>query len=165
MEDTGSTSGPGLKTLKARWEVSGEGPDEPRRKALIDLAFRLAAAAQPGFAPPRTHTEVSSSYEVDEAWGGADSTSVYRLGDAAGGVEVTDRVTDPQDGMTPFESSTEIHVYGLPSMWALVLHGYFVPLIRSRVQPMSADALLPEAAARAIALILEQEVGAAVEMS
>jgi hypothetical protein len=53
---------PGLSDLKARWEVPIEGPDEPKRKLLIDLAFRIAAIVQPDFAPSRTRLSISNTY-------------------------------------------------------------------------------------------------------
>jgi len=152
-----------LRTIKARWELSGEGPDEPRRQQLIELGFRLAALVQPGFAPPRTRQEVSSSFETDETWGGYYSSTVYRLGDVARGVEISDRAIDPQDGMTPFETSMDITVYGLPGGWNLRLYGYFPPPVRGVPQEMGLEAKLPEAQARAVEAKLKEEVGAEVE--
>ncbi len=149
-----------LRNLTARWELPSGGPDEPRRRQLIELAFRLAGVVQPGFAPPRTRQEVSSTSRTDEEMGGYYSTVVYRLGDAERGVEITERVMDPQDGMTPFESSTEIEVYGLPDGWRVGLSGYFTPPLRGPAQEMYLVARLPEAEARLVEGVLKEETGA-----
>lgn len=154
-----------LSTVKARWDLSGEGPDEPRRRMLIDLAFRLAAAVQPGFGASRDRREISSNSEVDEMWGGFQSTEVYRLGAEEHGAQITERVMDPQDGMTPFETSTEVKIYGLPDGWSLTLSGYFTPPVRGKPQSMYMEACLPGPAVRDVAALLRHAVGAEVEVS
>src|SRR5690348_2560795 len=98
-----------LRAVKARWDLSNDGYAEPNRRILIDLAFRLAVLVHPGFVPPRTRHPVSSTTDEDD-YGGTLATAVYRLGDDARGLEVTDRVSDAHDGMTPFEAATEIRV-------------------------------------------------------
>jgi hypothetical protein len=154
-----------LHVVKAQWETPSEGPDEPRRRHLIDLAFRLAKLVQPTFDPARTRHEVSSKMEEDEEWGGVYSTRVYCIGDEERGARISEWSMNPQDGMTPIESSIEISVYGIPDGWTLALTGSFTPPMRGPSQPMSVEARVPAPAAGEIASLLKQEVGAAVDIS
>ena len=151
-----------FRTVKARWDLSNQGYVEPNRRLLTDLAFRLAALAQPGFVPPRTRQPVSSTYDEDD-YGGSLSTEVYRLGDAARGFEITDTVSDAHDGMTPFDAATAIRVYGLPDGYALALRGTFTAPLYGRPNPASLDARLPAAVLPAVADLLRAEFGATID--
>jgi hypothetical protein len=151
-----------LRAVKARWDLSNAGYAEPNRRLLIDLAFRLAALVPPGFAPSRTRQPISYS-TVEDDYGGTLTTAVYRLGDAARGLDVTDRVSDAHDGMTPFAAATEIRVYGLPDGCALALTGSFTAPLYGQPNPASLDARLPAAAVPAITDLLRAEFGATID--
>jgi len=151
-----------LRAVKARWDLSNAGYAEPNRRLLIDLAFRLAALVQPGFAPPRTRHPVAGTTAEDD-YGGTLTTAVYRLGDETRGLEVTDTVSDAHDGMTPFEAATEIRVYGLPDGCALALTGSFIAPLYDRPNPASLDARLPAAAVAPVAGLLRAEFGATID--
>jgi hypothetical protein len=151
-----------LRAVKARWDLSNDGYAEPNRRLLIDLAFRLAALVQPGFAPPRTRQPIASTYDEDD-YGGSLSTAVYRLGDEARGLEITDTVSDAHDGMTPSEAGTEIRVYGLPDGCALALIGIFIAPLYGQPNPASLDARLPAATVPIVAGLLREEFGATLD--
>jgi hypothetical protein len=153
---------PALRAMKARWDLSNDGYAEPNRRLLIDLAFRLAALVQPGFAPPRTRHPVSSTTDEDD-YGGTLATTIYRLGDATRGLDVTDRVSDAHDGMTPFEAATEIRVYGLPDGCALALTGTFIAPLYGRPNPASLEARLPAATVAAVSGLMREEFGATLD--
>jgi hypothetical protein len=160
---TGHMREPALRVLKARWEFPSEGPDDPKRRLLIDLAFRLAATMQPSFAPSRTLQPISSRFEVDEMTGGTFQEEVSRLGDTEHGVEITDRFYNPNDGIVGISGWTAIRVYGLPEGWDIYLDGDFVAAQYGRPQPMSLRATMPEETINAVANILTAEFGATVE--
>ena len=151
-----------FRTVQARWNLSSDGYAEPNRRLLIDLAFRLAALVQPGFAPSRTRQPISYS-TVEDDYGGTLTTVIDRLGDAARGLDVTDRVSDAHDGMTPFAAATEIRVYGLPDGCALALTGAFTAPLYGLPNPASQDARLPGATVPAVAGLLRAEFGAPIE--
>jgi hypothetical protein len=151
-----------LRAMKARWDLSNDGYAEPNRRLLINLAFRLAALVQPGFAPARTRHPIAGTSDEDD-YGGTLTTPVYRLGDETRGLEVTDRVSDAHDGMTPFEATTEIRVYGLPEGCALALTGTFIAPLYGRPNPVSLEARLPATAVSAVAGLLRAEFGATID--
>ena len=151
-----------FRTVTARWDLSNEGYAEPNRRLLINLAFRLAALVQPGFAPARTRHPIAGTSDEDD-YGGTLTTAVYRLGDGVRGLEVTDRVSDAHDGMTPFEAATEIRVFGLPDGCALALTGTFIAPLYGRPNPASLEARLPAAAASAITNLLRAEFDATLD--
>jgi hypothetical protein len=159
----GHTSEPALRVLKAHWEVPFEGPDDPKRQALIDLAFRVAGLSQPGFTPSRTRQSISKRYEVDEETGGSFQEEVSRLGDTEQGVEVTDRYYNPNDGIVGISGWTGIKVYGLPEGLDVNLAGDFVAAQYGRPQPMSLAATLPEGALDSVAKMVKAEFAATVE--
>jgi hypothetical protein len=150
------------RAVKARWDLSNAGYAEPNRRLLIDLAFRLAALVQPGFAPARIRQPVAGTTDEDD-YGGTLTTAVYRLGDAARGLEVTDRVSDAHDGMTPFEAATEIRAYGLPDGCALALTGTFIAPLYGQPNPASLEARLPAATVPIVAGLMREEFGTTLD--
>jgi hypothetical protein len=153
---------PAFRTVKARWDLSNDGYAEPNRRLLIDLVFRLAALVQPGFALQSTRQPVAGT-TVEDDYGGTLTTGVYRLGDVAQGLEVTDRISDAHDGMTPFDAATEIRVYGLPDGCALALTGTFTAPLYGQPNPASLDARLPAAMVPAFTALLHGEFDATIE--
>jgi len=151
-----------LRAVKASWDLANEEYAEPNRRLLIDLAFRLAALMQPGFAPPRTRHPGAGMTDEDD-YGGTLTTVVYRLGDETRGLEVTDRVSDAHDGMTPFEATTEIRVYGLPDGCALALTGSFIAPLYGRPNPANLAARLPAAAVPALTDLLRADYSATID--
>jgi len=156
-------SEPALMGLKAHWAIPSEGPDDPKRRLLIDLAFRVAATMKPGFAPSQTRQHISNRFEVDEMTGGTFQEEVSRLGDTEQGVEITDRFYNPNDGIVGISGWTGVRVYGLPEGWDLHLDGDFVAAQYERPQPMSLQATMPEETIDAVTSILKAEFGAVVE--
>jgi len=159
----GQMRDPALRVLTARWELPSAGPDNPKRKLLIDLAFRLAVTMQPGFAPSRTHQPISSRFEVDEMMGGSFQEEISRLGDLEQGVEITDRFYNPNDGIVGISGWVGIKVYGLPEGWDIYLSGDFVAAQYGRPQPISLKVTLPEEMIETVASLVKVEFGATVE--